>query len=68
MVLGDHVMVPLQHPVQGATAQHQLLPVRGLDDLLHQIVHRRVLDADQVAAAGLVRGGGMPVVPLLIAR
>ena len=39
------------HAVERAGRGHQLLAVLGEDDLVDQLIDRRVLDADQVAAA-----------------
>ena len=61
-------MAPQQHPVQGAGARHQALAVGGGDHLLDQLVHNRVMDADDIAAAGGFRGLGAPVIPLFVAR
>ncbi len=45
----------------------QALPRVGLDQAFHQAVDGRVLEADEVAAAGLVGAAGMPELSLFVA-
>ncbi|MNM89464.1 hypothetical protein D3C81_1016960 [compost metagenome] len=46
----------------------QALSRIGVDQLLHQGVDGRVLQADEVAAAGIVGGGALPELALLVTR
>ena len=51
--LRHDVEIPQQHAVERLGGGDQLVAVLGEDDALDQLVDRRVLDADQVARAGL---------------
>ena len=66
--VGDHVVAPGQHPVQGPGHGHLLGAGLGGDQALHQLVHHRVADAGVVAAARRRGRGRGPVVALLVAR
>lgn len=44
----NHVMAPLQHPVQCPAACDQIFPCRSVDDQFHQGIDNRVLQADQI--------------------
>ena len=68
MPVGDHVVAPGQHPVQGAGHGHLLGAGLGRDEALHQLVHHRVPDPGVVAAARRPGGVRGPVVALLVAR
>ncbi|MCY1436845.1 hypothetical protein D9M71_529830 [compost metagenome] len=67
MPVGDHVVAPQQHAVQRAGVVDQALPAVGLDQAFDQGVDGRVLEADQVAAAGVVGAAGVPIFSLLVA-
>ena len=63
-----HIAPGEQHPVQRLGGGDQFGPVLGIDDALGQSVHRRILDADDVARGRLVGSRRTPIIALLIAR
>src|SRR5438552_131377 len=65
--LRHDVVVPQQHAVERLGGGDQLLAALGEDDAVYHGVDRRVLDADEIARAGLVGGLRTPETSLLIA-
>ena len=57
-----------QHTVQRPRTMNKLLPGRRLDDQVDQFIHHRAIHPHIVARALHIDIGGMPVLPLLIAR
>ncbi|MNF77185.1 hypothetical protein D3C84_593250 [compost metagenome] len=66
--VGDHVIAPLQHPVERPGVRHQAVARVGIDQLLDQLVDGRVPEADVVAAAGLVGAFRFPELALFVTR
>ena len=68
MPVGNHIKAPLQHAIQRPGMVDQALSGLGVDQAFGQLVDGRVLEADKVAAAGLVDALRFPVFALLTAR
>ena len=65
--LRHDVEIPQQHAVERLGGGDQLVAVLGEDHALDQRIDRRILDADQVARAGLIGGLRAPEAALLVA-
>ena len=61
------VEIPQQHAVERHGGGDQFGTVFGKDHAIDQRIDRRVLDADQIARAGLIGGGRTPEAALLVA-
>src|SRR5207253_1371096 len=68
MPIRDHVVTPLQYPVEGASMGYQAFARIGVDQLIDQLVDDRVFQAHGVAAAGFVGTFGLPELALFVAR
>src|SRR3990167_1277424 len=66
--VGDDVMAPQQHAVEGPGVGDQALPGVGVDQAFDQLVDGWVFQADEVAAAGVVGAARVPVLALLVTR
>src|SRR3974377_1858200 len=66
--LRHDVEIPQQHAVERVSGGDQLRAVLREDDAIDQLVHRGILDADQVARSRLVRSLRSPIATLLIPR
>src|SRR6266404_3357825 len=66
--LRHDVVIPQQHAIERFGRRNQIVAVLGKDYPLDQFVDRRILDADDVARAGLVSGLRAPIFALLVAR
>ena len=65
--LRHDVVIPQQHAVERPGGGDQFVAVLGEDDALDQFIDRRILDADEIARAGLVGGLRTPEAALLVA-
>ena len=65
--LRHDVVIPQQHAVERFGGGDQLGAILGEDYLVDQRVDGRILDADQIARAGLIRGLRAPIGALLVA-
>ena len=65
--LRHDVEIPQQHAVERLGGGDQFGAVLGEDDALDQRIDRRILDADEVARAGLIGGLRAPEAALLVA-
>src|ERR1700738_1031146 len=65
--LWHDIVIPQQHAVERLGGGNQLGAILGEDYLVDERVDGRILDADQIARAGLIGGLRAPVGALLIA-
>ena len=65
--LRHDVEIPQQHAVERLGGGDQFVAVLGEDHALDQRIDRRILDADQIARAGLIGGLRTPEAALLVA-
>src|SRR3974390_757835 len=64
--LRHDIEIPQQHAVERVSGGDQLRAVLREDDAIDQLVHRGILDADQVARSRLVRSLRSPIATLLV--
>ncbi len=68
MKLGNHVVSPLQYPIQRPTMHHQTLSVRRRNQRLDEFIDGGGADTGQILASGPFGRFRGPEVPLLVSR